>query len=132
MERICVFCGSSVGARPAYAAAARALGAALVARGLGLVYGGGNVGLMGVIADEVLAGGGEVVGVIPGHLAEKELAHAGATEMHVVGRLRQAGKRKDTLRKLPDRFLPLPQRLWPRQRQLCRGLVRLLTGNVCC
>ena len=85
MKRICVFCGSSEGARPAYAEAARSLGAELVRRRLGLVYGGGSIGLMGVLADTVLAAGGEAIGVIPGGLASRELAHAGLTEMHVVG-----------------------------------------------
>src|SRR5216117_1708524 len=81
MRRLCVFCGSAEGTRPAYADAARALGRELAKRGLGLVYGGGSVGLMGVLADTVLAEGGEVIGVIPGPLASRELAHAGLTEL---------------------------------------------------
>jgi len=87
MRRLCVFCGSAEGARPAYADAARALGRELAKRGLGLVYGGGSVGLMGVLADTVLVEGGEVIGVIPGPLASRELAHAGLTELRVVARL---------------------------------------------
>ena len=105
MKRICVFCGSLEGARPAYAAAARNLGEELVARGLGLVYGGGSVGLMGVLADAVLAAGGEVIGVIPGPLASRELAHAGLTEMHVVGSMHE---RKAMMAALCDGFLALP------------------------
>src|SRR5207247_8931581 len=83
MRRLCVFGGSAEGTRPAYADAARALGRELAKRGLGLVYGGGSVGLMGVLADTVLAEGGEVIGVIPGPLASRELAHAGLTELRV-------------------------------------------------
>jgi hypothetical protein len=105
VKRICVFCGSSEGARPAYAEAARALGGELVARGLGLVYGGGSVGLMGVLADTVLAAGGEVIGVIPGPLASRELAHVGLTEMRVVGSMHE---RKATMASLCDGFLALP------------------------
>ena len=75
MRRVCVFAGSSLGGRPDYAAAARDLGRTLAARGVGLVYGGGSVGLMGVLADSVLAASGEVIGVIPRMLATKEVAH---------------------------------------------------------
>ena len=82
--RVTVFCGSRPGARPAYTAAARDLGACLVKNGLGLVYGGGSVGLMGVVADAVLQAGGEVIGVIPEALARPEIAHAGLSELHVV------------------------------------------------
>ena len=105
MTRVCVFCGSSTGARPAYAEAARALGAALVRRGVGLVYGGGSVGLMGVVADTVLAAGGEVVGVIPQGLATKELAHGGLTELRVVASMHD---RKATMASLADGFVALP------------------------
>jgi uncharacterized protein (TIGR00730 family) len=83
-RHICVFCGSSRGARPVYAQAARQVGASLAAAGLGLVYGGGSVGLMGVVADAALAAGGRVVGVIPEPLALKEIAHHGLDELHVV------------------------------------------------
>src|ERR1051326_1828938 len=83
-KRICIFTGSSPGERPEYAAAARELARVLVERGYGLVYGGGNIGLMSVIADAVLERGGEVVGVIPEFLVGKELAHRGLTELRVV------------------------------------------------
>ncbi len=105
MKRLCVFCGSSAGARPTYAEAARQLGGELVKRGWGLVYGGGSVGLMGVLADSVLAQGGEVIGVIPGPLATQELAHAGLTEMRVVGSMHE---RKATMAELSDGFIALP------------------------
>lgn len=105
MKRLCVFCGSSVGARPAYATAARALGAELAGRGWGLVYGGGSVGLMGVLADAALARGGEVIGVIPGPLATRELAHAGLTEMRVVGSMHE---RKAAMAELSDGFVAMP------------------------
>jgi uncharacterized protein (TIGR00730 family) len=82
--RVAVYCGSRFGADPAYARAAHELGAALVSRGLGLVYGGGSVGLMGAVADSVLADGGEVIGVIPTFLSRPELAHPALTRMEVV------------------------------------------------
>jgi len=105
MRRVCVFCGSSHGIRPAYAEAARALGQVLVARGLGLVYGGGNVGLMGVVADAVLAAGGEVIGVIPHALMAREIGHAGVTTMHVVDSMHE---RKALMAELADAFVALP------------------------
>src|SRR3989449_9798185 len=105
MRRICVFCGSAEGARPAYRDAARALGRELATRGLGLVYGGGSVGLMGVLADTVLAEGGEVTGVIPGPLVTRELAHTGLTELRVVGSMHE---RKATMASLVDGFIALP------------------------
>ncbi|OLB40820.1 MAG: Rossman fold protein, TIGR00730 family [Candidatus Rokubacteria bacterium 13_2_20CM_2_64_8] len=105
MKRICVFAGSSAGGRPAYAEAARELGQALVGRGLGVVYGGGSVGLMGTLADAVLAAGGEVIGVIPGPLARREFAHAGLTRMHVVGSMHE---RKALMASLVDGFVALP------------------------
>ena len=82
--RICVFCGSSPGRSPAYAAAARDLGSLLARRGIGLVYGGGNVGLMGAIADAVVDAGGEAIGVIPQALVDRELAHRRLAQLHVV------------------------------------------------
>lgn len=88
-----------------YAEAARRLGVALTARGLGLVYGGGHVGLMGVVADAVLAGGGRVVGVIPRALADKELAHGGLSELHVVGTMHE---RKALMADCADAFVALP------------------------
>ena len=105
MKRVCVFCGSSEGKRPAYAEAARALAAELCRRQLGLVYGGGSVGLMGVLADAVLDAGGEVIGVIPGPLATPELAHAGLTELRVVWSMHE---RKATMATLADAFMALP------------------------
>ena len=105
MNRVCVFAGSSEGVRPAYAEAARGLARELCRRGLGLVYGGGSVGLMGVLADEALAHGGEVIGVIPGPLATRELAHPGVTEMRVVGSMHE---RKATMAELADGFIALP------------------------
>ncbi len=105
MNRICVFCGSSVGNQPAYAEAARAMGALLARRGIGLVYGGGNVGLMGVVADAVLDLGGEVIGVIPQALAEREIAHAGVTVLHVVDSMHT---RKAMMAELSDAFVALP------------------------
>lgn len=105
MRRICVFCGSSSGASPAYAEAAQAMGAALAARGLGLVYGGGNVGLMGVVADAAMAGGGEVIGVIPRALKAREVAHAGITDLRVVGSMHE---RKALMAELADGFIALP------------------------
>ncbi len=105
MRRVCVFCGSAAGGRPDYADAARTLGAELVRRGVGLVYGGGSVGLMGVLADTVLAAGGEAIGVIPRPLASRELAHGGLTEMRVVDSMHE---RKATMSSLADGFVALP------------------------
>ena len=105
MKRVCVFCGASEGVRPVYADAARCLGAELVARGLGLVYGGCAVGLMGVLADAVLRRGGEVIGVIPEPLVTRELAHTGLTELRVVGSMHE---RKATMASLVDGFIALP------------------------
>jgi uncharacterized protein (TIGR00730 family) len=105
MKRVCVYCGSSAGLSPAYADAARGLGELLAARGLGLVYGGGRVGLMGVVADAALAGGGEVVGVIPGFLKEREVDHRGLTELFVVDTMHT---RKAKMAELADAFVALP------------------------
>jgi uncharacterized protein (TIGR00730 family) len=105
VKRLCVFCGSSTGRQPAYAQTARALGAELVRRGLGLVYGGGSVGLMGVIADAVLAEGGEVIGVLPRGLVGKELGHEGLTELHLVDSMHE---RKALMASLADGFVALP------------------------
>lgn len=102
---VCVFCGSSAGALPAYAAAARELGALLAARGLTLVYGGGRVGLMGELAEACLAAGGRVVGVIPRSLLERELGHTGLTTLHVVGSMHE---RKALMADMADAFLALP------------------------
>jgi uncharacterized protein (TIGR00730 family) len=105
MKRICVFCGSSSGDRPEYRAAAENIGAELVRSNIGLVYGGGNVGLMGVIADAVLRAGGEAVGVIPKHLMEREVGHKGLTKLHVV---RSMHERKALMADLSDAFIALP------------------------
>jgi uncharacterized protein (TIGR00730 family) len=105
VKRLCVFCGSSLGARPAYASAARELAAELCRRRMGVVYGGGGIGLMGVLANEMLSLGGEVIGVIPRPLATKELAHAGVTEMHVVESMHE---RKARMASLADGFVAMP------------------------
>ena len=105
MSRLCVFCGSSAGGRPGYADAARRLGTELVARGIGLVYGGGKVGLMGVLADAVLTQGGEAIGIIPEPLVARELAHRGLTELRIVGSMHE---RKATMAALADGFIALP------------------------
>ena len=103
--RVCVFCGSSPGRVPEYAAAARRLGSLLARRGVGLVYGGGNVGLMGLVADAVLADGGEVIGVIPRALVDRELAHARLTELVVVATMHE---RKQRMHDLSDGFIAMP------------------------
>ncbi|MEZ5419695.1 MAG: TIGR00730 family Rossman fold protein [Vicinamibacterales bacterium] len=105
MARICVFCASTPGARPEYADAARAFGRALVAGGHTLVYGGGNVGLMGVVADATLAAGGEVTGVIPHALMAREIGHGGVTHLHVVDSMHE---RKALMADLSDAFVALP------------------------
>jgi uncharacterized protein (TIGR00730 family) len=105
MKRICVFCGSSPGARPEYRTAAINLGEALVARGIGLVYGGANVGLMGVIAESVQRGGGEVIGVIPQSMVKKELAFTGLSDLRIVGSMHE---RKAVMADLADGFIAMP------------------------
>src|SRR5215470_4174601 len=105
MRRICVFAGSNPGVRQEYRGAARALGQEMLARGLGLVYGGASVGLMGVLADAVLAGGGEVIGVIPRGLFRREVAHEGLTELHEVASMHE---RKALMADLADGFIALP------------------------
>jgi len=105
MQRICVFCGSSPGLNQGYANAARALGRELAGRGLDLVYGGGSVGLMGVLADAVLAEGGRVFGVIPRQLATEELAHRGLTSLKIVSSMHE---RKACMAELADAFIALP------------------------
>src|SRR5262245_20815767 len=103
--RICVFCCSSTGLNPAFPAAARPLGTELARRRVGAVCGGGNVGLMGVLADAVLAGGGEIIGVIPHALVARELAHHGVTTLHVVNSMHE---RKALMASLCDGFIALP------------------------
>jgi uncharacterized protein (TIGR00730 family) len=105
MTTVCVFCGSRSGGRPLYAAAARQLGVSLVARGMDLVYGGGHVGLMGVVADAVLSAGGRAVGVIVQSLVDRELAHQGLTELLVVDTMHQ---RKALMAERADAFVALP------------------------
>jgi len=105
MRRICVFCGSSPGSRPEYGAAAEEMGAELGRRNIGLVYGGGNVGLMAIIADSVLRAGGEAQGVIPEHLMAREVGHRGLTKLHVV---RSMHERKALMADLSDAFVALP------------------------
>lgn len=105
MKYICVFCGSSSGADPVYREAAEAMGQAIVQRCYGLVYGGGKVGLMGKVADTVMAAGGEAIGVIPEFLASKEIAHPQLTQLHVVESMHD---RKALMAKLSDGFIALP------------------------
>jgi uncharacterized protein (TIGR00730 family) len=105
MRRVCVYAGSNPGSHPAYADGARALGAELARRGIGLVYGGGKVGLMGVVADTILGAGGEAIGVMPQALIDREIGHAGLTELKVVGSMHE---RKAQMAELSDGFIALP------------------------
>jgi uncharacterized protein (TIGR00730 family) len=105
MKSICVYCGSNAGAKPLYAERAKALGARIAGEGLQLVYGGGNVGLMGIVADAVLEHGGEVVGVIPEQLVKWEVAHTGVTRLEVVANMHE---RKARMFDLADAFVALP------------------------
>ncbi len=105
MTRICVFTGSKVGAGGEYSAAAREMGAQLAARGQTVVYGGAQIGLMGVLADAVLAGGGEIIGVIPDRLTAKEITHPGLTELRVVDSMHE---RKMVMSELSDGVVALP------------------------
>ena len=105
MKAICVYCGSNAGSDPAYAAQAKLLAARLAADNIALVYGGGNVGLMGIVADAVLANGGEVIGVIPQQLVDWEVAHRGVTRLEVVDSMHT---RKARMFELSDGFVALP------------------------
>jgi uncharacterized protein (TIGR00730 family) len=105
MKRICVFAGSSGGVRPEYRRAAAELGRLLAAQDIGLVYGGARIGLMGVIADSVLAGGGEAIGVIPKALVSKEVAHDGLSQLRIVGSMHE---RKALMAELADAFVAIP------------------------
>lgn len=105
MQRLCVFCGSQPGANRMYRQAAETLGRLLVQRGYGLVYGGGHVGLMGIIADAVLQAGGEVIGVIPEAMVSRELAHWGVTQLQVVPSMHA---RKARMAELADAFIAMP------------------------
>ena len=105
MKSVCVYCGSSSGARPLYVEAARAFGRALVEHDLALIYGGGKVGLMGTIADTVMEAGGRAIGVIPELLVSKEIGHKGLTELHVVPDMHH---RKKMMADLSDAFVAMP------------------------
>jgi uncharacterized protein (TIGR00730 family) len=105
MKRLAVYCGSSMGTDPAFAETAHALGLAMARRGIGLVYGGGRLGLMGVVADAVLGAGGEAYGVIPQALTDLEVAHQGLTELHTVTSMHE---RKAKMTELTDAFVALP------------------------
>jgi uncharacterized protein (TIGR00730 family) len=105
IEAVCVYCGSAAGADPAYTAAARSFARMLAGASLTLVYGGGKVGLMGILADEMLACGGKAIGVIPERLLAKEVGHQGLTELHVV---RDMHERKMKMADLADAFVALP------------------------
>jgi hypothetical protein len=105
MKRVCVFCGAQPGHDPVHADLAAALGRAIAARGLGLVYGGGKVGLMGIVADAALKSGAEVIGVIPEALMDRELGHGGVTELRVVPSMHV---RKAMMNDLSDGFVVLP------------------------
>ena len=105
MRRVCVFCGASPGARPEYAQATTEIARLLAAEGVGVVYGGGGVGLMGVLADAVLAEGGEIIGVIPRALVDREIAHRDVTDMRVVASMHE---RKALMAELADAFIALP------------------------
>lgn len=105
LYRICVFCGSRPGARADYVSAGASLGAALARRKLGLVYGGASIGVMGALADAVLAGGGRAIGVIPQRLKDKEIAHAGLSELRIVASMHE---RKAAMEHLADAFIAAP------------------------
>ena len=105
MNKVCVYCGSSPGAQPEYAEAARELGRVLAGEGLGVIYGGSNVGLMGQLADGALEGGGEVIGVIPRMFVNKGIDHWGLTEVRVVNSMHE---RKAVMAELGDAFIALP------------------------
>ncbi|MBX3733512.1 MAG: TIGR00730 family Rossman fold protein [Verrucomicrobiae bacterium] len=105
MKRLCVFCGSSPGASPKYADAAWELGTAIASRGIGLVYGGAHLGLMGLLADAVLARGGTVTGVLPRFMADRELAHPGLSELHLVDTMHE---RKQIMARMSDGFVAMP------------------------
>ncbi len=105
MKRLAVYCGSATPTDPLYIETARAVGHALATRGIGVVYGGGRLGLMGAVADAALAAGGEVIGVIPQALVDAEVAHRGCTELHVVANMHE---RKALFTDLSDGFVTLP------------------------
>lgn len=102
---VCIFCGSGTGNNPVYAAAAKQLGSLLVAHNSTLIYGGGNIGLMGIVADQVMQLGGRVIGVIPDFLMKKEVGHKGVTQLEVVGSMHE---RKRRMADLADVFIAMP------------------------
>ena len=105
LKRICVFCGASLGGRPDYKKAAEAVGQAIAKRGIGVVYGGASIGLMGTVANAALAEGGDVIGVLPKAIADFEIAHEGLTELRIVGSMHE---RKTQMADLSDAFIVLP------------------------
>jgi len=105
MKQVCIFCGSYPGSKPVYVESAHQMGLGLAQRGLGLVYGGGCVGLMGAVADGTIAGGGKTVGVIPQSLVDRELAHKGLSEIHIVTSMHQ---RKAMMAEIADAFVAMP------------------------
>ncbi|MBA3671454.1 MAG: TIGR00730 family Rossman fold protein [Gemmatimonadaceae bacterium] len=105
LHTVCVFCAASPGANPVYAEAAREMGRFLASSGRRVVYGGGRTGLMGALAEGALAAGGEVIGIMPKHLVDREVAHTGLTELHVVASMHE---RKALLAELSDGFLAMP------------------------
>ena len=105
MKQVCIFCGSYAGAQPMYMEVAHAIGLGLAKRSIGLVYGGGRVGLMGAIADGTIAGGGHVTGVIPQSLVDRELAHKGLNELHIVTSMHE---RKAMMAQIAEGFIALP------------------------
>jgi uncharacterized protein (TIGR00730 family) len=105
VKSICVYCGSNVGSRPEYVASARRVGEMLAGRGIRVVYGGGRVGLMGIVADAAMAAGGEVIGIIPAALDRREVANRNVTELYVVGSMHE---RKALMNDLSDGFIALP------------------------
>ena len=109
--RICVFCGSSLGANPKYLAEAQSLGQQMAGGGWGLVYGGTSIGLMGAIAEAALSAGAEGIGVLPQALQDREIAHRGLTKLHLVGSMHE---RKALMASLSDAFIALPERRSPR------------------
>lgn len=104
-KKVCVFCGSSAGEKPEYAVAARALGHAIAKKNWSVVYGGANVGLMGMVANAALEAGGDVIGVIPNFMMQREVGHPDLTELHVVGTMHE---RKAKMAELADAFIALP------------------------
>lgn len=105
LKSVCVYCGAANGARPAYLAGARALGQLLAQNGISLIYGGGHVGMMGALADAALAAQGQVIGIIPQQLIDKELGHRGITELQIVGDMHE---RKMRMASLAEAFIALP------------------------